>query len=74
MNSGRALRVIVLAVIFASHCVSHAQAPAPVAAPAPAPASCPDCFVSIGIGANMDAKSYSDYTNSANILQATHLV
>lgn len=41
--------------------------------PSSASSGCAGCFLSIGIGANLNPKSYSDYTNAANLLQTTHL-
>lgn len=31
------------------------------------------CYATIGLGLNINSKSLSDYTNSANIIEATHL-
>jgi len=35
--------------------------------------ACTDCWLSVGVGVNLEPKSFSDYSNAGTILQTTHL-
>jgi len=39
----------------------------------PATTTCAGCYATIGLGTNLNAKGLTDYNNSANIIQTTHL-
>ena len=42
-------------------------------APGQTNTGCSGCFATIGLGANINARSVTDYTSTANIIQSTHL-